>query len=290
MLNLISFLKQKLYSIKNCYFDNFYGVDLRDYVHNILRYNYLMQLTYALCCFYQRMELNSSYNLISDSFIYTDIGFTIKKILFRKRHSIISHSMYLFIINPKFFKFEVILNDKPLRIKEWFNRYQPFMIINGGYYKDDYSPLGLVKCKEKIFGKYNRGLSGIIRISNDKLDMDWSEKMIKDHNLKDVEFILQTGPFIIQPYFRDGINSDNRKYDRRTVIAKDCFNNIIIVIFPNKSLSLYGVMNILKAFNLKVCLNLDGGTSMGCYISLIDSRFYLPSIKKIPYILAVFKK
>ncbi len=163
------------------------------------------------------------------------------------------------------------------------------MIINGGYHNGDFKPTGILKSKEKIYGKFDDDLSGIIYIEDNILNMDWV-KNFSNPKFDASENVLQADPFIIEPNNINGINSDTKILDKRTIIAKDNDENVVFAVFPTKSISLFGVMQIFQFLNMKVCLNLDGGTSIGFYLLMSNSKYYLLSCRKIPNVIAVFRK
>ncbi|MCP5047398.1 MAG: phosphodiester glycosidase family protein [bacterium] len=273
--------------------DYIQGVDLRDCIRSSIKNNRVNRLVSppGAVLFEPGTIPGSPYGIVSDTVIFSGEGIGLRRVLFRKPGARLPHTLWLISLVPDDYRFEVIDSHSPLRTKEWFDRYRPSFLVNGGYFNKDYTPVGLLKCKDQTPGEFNNDLSGMLCIRDHHIDIDWA-KNSNNYDLQKTDYILQSGPVIIEPDFREGIYSDTRVEERRTVISKDSGGNIVFAVFPMKSLSLYGVMQFLKQFNIKVSLNLDGGTSTGFYLSVSNMNFeyYHPSIKKVPNIIAAFRR
>lgn len=149
------------------------------------------------------------------------------------------------------------LDENDTISNHWDGRKYEFM-INGGYYDDQFSPVGLCRINGRYLSrKKSKKLSGFVVIDEaGKLQLLTQ----KDH-LKPYPTVLQSGPYIIDPGGSIGIHPPARIKARRTCIGATTDGTILIII--TKPIALYDLAVIVKRDipDIERLLNLDGGPS-----------------------------
>lgn len=135
------------------------------------------------------------------------------------------------------------------------------VVVNGGFFDTDYSPSGFLK-------------SDGVRIGTRMFDTDKSGVIFSDREIHITDALQQN--FIssldaVQSYpllIADGastIRIDSQKRARRTAVAVDAADNILIIVAPETEITLFEFARALERFEPKIitALNLDGGPSTG---------------------------
>jgi uncharacterized protein YigE (DUF2233 family) len=132
------------------------------------------------------------------------------------------------------------------------------LMINGGYFTPEFTPVGLCKINGKFINKRKpKKLSGFVAI-----DQKGAINILThSDDLKKYPSILQCGPYVIDPGGKVGIRSNDGEISTRTLIGKTYDNQIVIMI--SSPISLYDLANFIKKKipNIERLLNLDGGPS-----------------------------
>ncbi len=236
-------------------------------------------------CVFNRLSRDLSFNPYS----CTGSGATLQKIFFKKRRFGPGDYFFLITLEKNCFDFDVRVNHCPLRTKDWIRKTRPSILINGGFFDYHYKPVGLARGGGVLAGTFNPRLQGVLIIKKQSITIDWAVNQTGE-SLAESDAVLQSGPMIIEPGGIRGIYSDDGKLDRRSVVGVDRNGRLVLAVFPHRSVSLFEVMEILMQLNLKVCMNLDGGTSVSLFFSCNETTLYLPSIKKIPDVIAISMK
>ena len=165
-------------------------------------------------------------------------------------------------IDKKSNKFFSVLNIPNQTLKDNINNYwdkkKYILMVNGGYFNSDFTSTGFYKIDDGILQpKIKKSLSGFVAI-----DKNGSIKLLtlKD-DLKDYPTIIQSGPYVIDPGGKVGINTRKELVARRTLIGETREGNLIILI--TKPITLYDLAYAIKKKipNIERLLNLDGGPS-----------------------------
>jgi len=131
-------------------------------------------------------------------------------------------------------------------------------IINGGYFNADFSPTGFCRIDGKTIGKAkSEKLSGFVA-----LDKSGAISLLtRRDDLIDYPTVVQSGPYVIDPGGKVGIESRSGMRARRTLIGVTSDKDLIIVVTePIFLLDLaYAIKKHLPA--IERLLNLDGGPS-----------------------------
>jgi hypothetical protein len=216
-------------------------------------------------------------------------GVTLKQVYFKNKPVGLWDYFFFITIDMERFHLDVRVNNRPLSTREWVSRTVPLILVNGGFFDHDYKPVGLAGGGGLLAGALESHLRGILLLKKQSITIDWAKNRTGE-DLGEYDAVLQSGPLIIEPGGGRGIICDDRKRDSRTVVGIDAEGKLVFAVFPNRSVSLFEVMEILIPHNLKACMNLDGGTSVSLYFSNNGTMLYLPSIKKIPDVIAISMK
>lgn len=249
------------------------------YIRNLL---YFSRLPQNLALLKRRMRFPVA-SLCEDS------GVALQQIFFKNKPVGLWDYFFLITLEMDCFRLDIQVNDRPLGTREWVARTAPMLLVNGGFFDHHYRPVGLAGGGGVVTGKCASCLRGILLLKNQNVTIDWAKNR-DGEDLGEYDAVLQSGPLIIEPGGGRGIYCDDRKRDSRTVVGIDDEGKLVFAVFPNRSVSLFNVMEILIPLNLKACMNLDGGTSVSLYFSNNGTMLYLPSIKKIPDVIAISMK
>jgi uncharacterized protein YigE (DUF2233 family) len=165
------------------------------------------------------------------------------------------------------------------------------IIINGGYFNEDYSPSGfLVKNGVRVGNKmFDQDKSGLVSIAQGGISIrDLAVNPIKKNET--FEFALQSYPFLIKNG-KPALTEDSGKTAKRTILALDAQDNVYIIVLLT-DVSLYEAMNTLIDLKIPLtqALNLDGGPSTGIYKNWSGESYWHEGYNKIPSIIRFKKK
>jgi len=165
------------------------------------------------------------------------------------------------------------------------------VVINGGYFNEDYSPSGFLVVNKKRIGDkiFDQDKSGLIEIKNGKINIrDLNEMPIQEN--EEFEFALQSYPFLIKNY-QPALESDSGKKARRSALGIDENGDVYLFVADFPYLSLYEFMNEIIKTGIKFSnvINLDGGPSTGIYVNTDAEQFFIDSYTKVPSIIRFLK-
>lgn len=162
-------------------------------------------------------------------------------------------------------------------------------VINGGFYKEDYTPLGLFIANNKNYGRLikSKVANGFFYQENN------GNRVISNQlpfDLNNLDFVLQTGPFIIVRNSRIAINNDEQA--RRSLIGTDSENRLYLIsiilkenYYSGPYLSdlpvIFSLPQVKNELNLTKLLNLDGGGASFFYSKDDEETVTLSSISPI---------
>ncbi|RTZ67479.1 MAG: hypothetical protein DSZ29_00670 [Aquificaceae bacterium] len=161
------------------------------------------------------------------------------------------------------FKLIDVASPKPKdNISNYWQGDKHSVIINGGYFGRDFSPVGYYKINNKVINKHvSKKLSGFIGIKKTGEIALLSKSDLKQQTSKSYSTLMQSGPYIIDPNGLLGIHHNNHKRYQRTVIASTRSGDILLI--STAPISLYNLAHALKKEfpDIERALNLDGGPS-----------------------------
>jgi hypothetical protein len=158
---------------------------------------------------------------------------------------------------------------------ELIEKYHCSILINGGFYSEDFKPLGwLVSNSQQLSSPIKSQLfNGYLSIKNNKTS-------ITSNNLDAVTLGLQSGPLLIQANQSLNLNIKNDEPRRRLVSALTPSNQLLFIAIIIKDSLFFGPMladlpGVIEAISRQLqipitdAINLDGGSA---------STFYSPSV------------
>jgi len=141
--------------------------------------------------------------------------------------------------------------------------------VNGGYFTKAFQPLGLFVIDGKEINPIRTvdPSSAVVSISfKGKVSINQVTKYQPD--LKGVKYAFQAGPFLVKPGGKPGIEKQDEKPYRRTVLALTKSGEVMLLV--TDPITWYDLGEILldkdaMGFDIERALNLDGGPSTGFY-------------------------
>ncbi|HIO92854.1 MAG TPA: hypothetical protein EYG68_08445, partial [Leucothrix mucor] len=152
------------------------------------------------------------------------------------------------------------------------------VIINGGYFGHDFSPIGYYKINNKIINTHiSKKLSGFVAIKNTgEIALLSKSDLAQTKADNTYSTLMQAGPYIIDPNGLLGIHNNNHKRHQRTVIASTRSGDILVI--STAPISLYNLAHALQTEfpEIERALNLDGGPSSALITSKVTLLNRLP--------------
>lgn len=165
-----------------------------------------------------------------------------------------------------------------------------FAAINGGYFDEQFAPLGLRLVDGKITSRLTRGrlLTGVIgcngitrifRVGEFSFDHKWQNA-------------LECGPLLVD-FARTVHGLESSRVARRTFAATGSKDRVALGFCPKATLADLGSILAVALGDFKVdrALNLDGGSSSAFYFKAQDGRvLYYPEEKPVRDFIAVDRR
>jgi uncharacterized protein YigE (DUF2233 family) len=175
--------------------------------------------------------------------------------------------------------------DQPKRLEEWETNTKSEILLNAGYFDENFRPTGLFVINGDEIGgnRYDPSRSGLIKITDGYLIIEDTD-FIPD--IQDNISLLQSFPLLLSNG-KPAVKEDSEKLARRTVIAQDSEEHIYLIVIDQTPISLYGMMQVLidSELPLDMALNLDGGTSTGIRVRSENYSESITPLTPLPQIL-----
>lgn len=199
-------------------------------------------------------------------------------------------------INPDYNTFKVsqdVINPKT--VDDWHYSTSSNIVINGGYFKEDYTPAGGIIINEEVSGALTHsgknGYTGMILIEDGDLELRYlPEDQYEDS--EEADYGIQSFPTLILPGGLPGVEKDSGKTGARSLIAKDKDGNILFIKTLSGTITLYETMNFLldSDLNIDIAINLDGGPSSGLVVYGGEQEYVYDSLSLVPNVISVHSK
>jgi uncharacterized protein YigE (DUF2233 family) len=140
--------------------------------------------------------------------------------------------------------------------------------VNGGFFSQEREPLGGYVVGGVLIqrARSNRLLTGVVGQRGQRL---FIERFQRFRYGRDVREMIQAGPFLVEEG-RSVIGLNTKHRARRTAVASDGSGRWALISIDN--VTLYEMANLLSQerigddFKVDLALNLDGGSSSGCWV------------------------
>ncbi len=146
--------------------------------------------------------------------------------------------------------------------------------VNGGYFRPDFTPLGLMIANGKTQGQFTRSslVSGMLRVRQGEPSLIWNSESSSTSNASD---LLQAGPRLVDRGLPvAGLNAS--KVAARTFLATDGKHRWLVGVVRDTTLAglakLLATPNLISGMRVHRALNLDGGRSTAFYARTSDGR------------------
>lgn len=228
----------------------------------------------------------------------TDTGWeTISIGLERRRQNIfdadirINH-LYILRIDPAYYDFDIGYRPgQPQSLVHWQEETNADIVVNGGYYTEEFRATGLTIINGKATG-WNYTFGGMVDIRAGKLRV---RSLVEDpyRESEPIDNALQAFPLLIRPdntpYYHD--KEAYPTGDRRTVIAQDHAGKIILLIadMPQFTLAELSAWLVASDLDLDIVLNLDGGSSTGILLAQGTINEYISSFVSLPIVITAHR-
>jgi exopolysaccharide biosynthesis protein len=189
-----------------------------------------------------------------------------------------------------------ILKDtyKSTTLENLEKKYNPLVIVNGGYFQENFLPTGLLKINNKVISNLNKvGSSGILAINNTEVNIFHKKDLDKYKSY--YSDLLQNGPLLVEDNGHMGIYKDDKEYSARTIIGTTKDNKTIILVADHDaSPSLWEISSLLVksesegGFNCKMAINMDGGSSTGFRLNLPNKKVQVYELDYIANGIGIF--
>lgn len=183
-------------------------------------------------------------------------------------------------------------SEAPHYLSDWAKQLDAAIVINGGYFHEDYTSSGYLKIDFERIGErlFDQQRSGLLLIENDKISI---RDLAKDPLAtgEKLEYGLQSYPFLIKDSVRF-ITTDSGKTGRRTAVGTDHDGYFYIIIVDDFHITLYELMEALigTEIDFEYVLNLDGGPSSGIIVRRSRINIDEDSIVRVPNVVMFSEK
>lgn len=189
-------------------------------------------------------------------------------------------------IQPNLVRFRVLYaRGDPRALGTWAYENNAFLVVNGGYFSEDYVALGLTISDGQIYGTSYPDYAGMFAVSQQEVaSVRWLrwQPYYPGENLREA---VQSFPVLVKPGGIMGFpaDGDDGRPARRTVIAQDVMGNILMMVAPRGYFNLHELAVWLSTSDLSLdtALNLDGGPSSGLWMPgyvTVDSAVPVPQV------------
>lgn len=197
-------------------------------------------------------------------------------------------------LDPASFRFDVHYRPrKPLQLEAWQIETGALLVVNGGYYTEEYLATGLVISGTVPFGSSYSGFGGMFVVGPSGPEVRSLVAQPYDP-AEPLQAALQSFPLLVKPGGESGFPEEDGQQARRTVVAQDRAGRILFLIANRGTFTLHGLSRYLAASDLEldVALNLDGGPSSGLLLAGEgeEPRLHLPAFALLPVVIAVYPR
>lgn len=181
--------------------------------------------------------------------------------------------------------------EQPRSIDEWFSAEQPIAAMNAGFFDPDFSPVGLWVIDDVTMGRGHHSMQAEFRVSGAGISILRVSERYKSDGTRVIASV-ESYPLLIR---QDGLRRRGLSFRRpaaRLVVAIDGADHVLFILFPSNTFSLNSLANWLERsdLNLKVALNLDGGSSAGMLVRSGDALWGEDSGREVPGAFVVLPK
>jgi len=195
--------------------------------------------------------------------------------------------LWLARLDPTRVRFRVVYDQaNPRLVSEWFDAAKALLVVNAGYFTEDYHATGLVISDGVRNGKSYAGFGGMFAVRTDRVEVRWL--VAKPYNATEpLRHAVQAFPMLVHSGGKPGVTEDDGNLARRTVVGQDRRGRIVFLVSPDMFFTLKDLSAFLAASDLQLdtALNLDGGTSSGLMLAGPNGPTGVDSWVKVPSVI-----
>ncbi len=183
----------------------------------------------------------------------------------------------------------------PLRISGWGDSLNALLVVNGGYFAPEsvegHETIGMLISDGRRWGTPLHDHAGMLAVTPDgQVSVRWLRQ--QPYNPAEaLSQAVQSFPVLVKPGGLMGFpaDADDGAPARRTVVAQDQEDSILLIVAPRGALSLHQLAVFLAESDLSidVALNLDGGGSTGMWLAAESHQMTVDSLTSVPSAIAV---
>jgi len=181
--------------------------------------------------------------------------------------------------------------SEPKTVSAWEETLHPVLIVNGAYFMPDNRTTGLLVSDGVEYGSPYGTFAGMLAVTTDgDTRLRWLSEQPYDPD-EPIAQALQSFPMLVKPGGTLGFpaNADDGRPARRTAVAQDLQGNILFIVAPRGTLSLHALSRFLAESDLeiRIAVNLDGGTSSGLSLRTEALSLDIDSLVPVPSAISV---
>ncbi len=180
---------------------------------------------------------------------------------------------------------------KPRAVGEWAQQTGARLVINAGYFTEEYQATGLLVSNGERYGASYEDFAGMFAVdASGAASVRWLRAQPYDP-AEPLREAVQCFPVVVKPGGVMGFpaDADDGRPARRTVVAQDRTGRILWLIAPRGYFSLHELAVWLTESDLDVdvALNLDGGPSSGLWLDADQpmNSVTLDSLSPVPAVI-----
>ncbi|MBI2083454.1 MAG: phosphodiester glycosidase family protein [Deltaproteobacteria bacterium] len=193
--------------------------------------------------------------------------------------------IHLFQIDPREYRFDLLVardnNTPTLAAKTYREKSGALLVVNGGFFDENFRSLGLLVKKGKILNPLRNSEWGIFQIR----DKTPSVIHRRDWNPEKVEIAIQVGPRLVIDGRIPSFKPEEEPH-RRSAIGVTKEGKILIAI-ADEPIEMKKWAELIQRY-APFAMNLDGGGSSQISVRLKDLSLELIGTTAIPNAVAVF--
>jgi uncharacterized protein YigE (DUF2233 family) len=197
-------------------------------------------------------------------------------------------------LDPAYFLFDVAYRPRePLQLPAWQRETGTLLVVNGGFFTEEYLATGLVISDGTSSGSSYSGFGGMFAVGPAGPEVRSLVATPYDP-AEPLQAGLQAFPMLVKPDGEIGFPEEDGQRARRTVVAQDREGRILFLVANRGSFTLHELSRYLAASDLEIeaALNLDGGPSSGMLLMGDEQApiLHLPAFALLPTVIAVYPR
>ncbi len=180
----------------------------------------------------------------------------------------------------------------PQALRAWYTQGQTLLVVNGGFFTEDFQTTALVISDGTASGTSYEGFGGMLAVTDSgEVTIQPLRDQPYDPSVPLVQ-AMQSFPMLVFPGGVAAQVEDSNEEARRTAIAIDRAGRLLVIVCGEPVFTLNELAQWLVTSDLEVdrALNFDGGSSTGLYIDAGAAQERIDPFTRLPLVLLVEQK